>query len=267
MRVKVQVNIAKPLRRGMKVAVESGCTKWIGFKYERLGDFCYYCGQIGHTDKDCEEKEGGVGESPVVFQYGPFLTASPYRSKVSEIGREKEKKWFEHLNSKGRVQRSDYNDPKAIRLGPPGAARKLLLSPQGAPHDTTPKPRTSCLKAVASDGDGKMVLRPVSVQAEFMREPGQGTVEKNVKQVAARTMTQKEGEGVYDQVVDMDITEGLDEAAVSKKRGVEDAELGDQLSDVCHHEKKLKRCKPNDTVVESVLKVGSFGTAQAPEKQ
>ncbi|XP_021770650.1 uncharacterized protein At4g02000-like [Chenopodium quinoa] len=85
MRVKVVVNITKPLRRGMKVVVETGSTKWVGFKYERLGDFCYYCGRIGHTDKDCEEKDTCDSESPVVFQYGPFLTVSPHRSKVSKI--------------------------------------------------------------------------------------------------------------------------------------------------------------------------------------
>uniref|UniRef100_A0A803NE16 CCHC-type domain-containing protein n=1 Tax=Chenopodium quinoa TaxID=63459 RepID=A0A803NE16_CHEQI len=164
MRVKVMVNINKPLRRGMKIAVEDGCAKWIGFKYERLGDFCYYCGRIGHTDKDCEQKDGGSDVSLIVFQYGPFLTASPYRSKVSEIDREHGRRWLERLNSRGRLQRSDYNDPKAIKLGPPSAARKLLFSSPVTPKVSPPLPRSIALRTVDCNGDGKLVLRPFSVQ-------------------------------------------------------------------------------------------------------
>uniref|UniRef100_A0A803MW53 CCHC-type domain-containing protein n=1 Tax=Chenopodium quinoa TaxID=63459 RepID=A0A803MW53_CHEQI len=156
MRVKVMVNINKPLRRGMKIAVEDGCAKWIGFKYERLGDFCYYCGRIGHTDKDCEQKDGGSDVSLIVFQYGPFLTASPYRSKVSEIDREHGRRWLERLNSRGRLQRSDYNDPKAIKLGPPSAARKLLFSSPVTPKVSPPLPRSIALRTVDCNGDGKL---------------------------------------------------------------------------------------------------------------
>ncbi|XP_021770736.1 uncharacterized protein LOC110734918 [Chenopodium quinoa] len=77
MRVKVIVDINKPLQRGLKVVVDVNTTKWVGFKYERLGDFCYYCGRIGHNDKDCDAKDCREGDSPIVFQYGPFLSASP----------------------------------------------------------------------------------------------------------------------------------------------------------------------------------------------
>uniref|UniRef100_A0A803N1L7 CCHC-type domain-containing protein n=1 Tax=Chenopodium quinoa TaxID=63459 RepID=A0A803N1L7_CHEQI len=88
MRVKGMVNINKPLRRGIKVVVDSGHAKWVSFKYERLGDFCYYCGHIGHNDKDCDEKNAGSGDAPIVFQYGPFLTSSPHRLKVPAAERE-----------------------------------------------------------------------------------------------------------------------------------------------------------------------------------
>lgn len=55
MRVKVVLNIDKPLQRGVKVP-GSHAPKWIGFKYERLGDFCYFRGRIGHTERDCTFK-------------------------------------------------------------------------------------------------------------------------------------------------------------------------------------------------------------------
>uniref|UniRef100_A0A803N338 CCHC-type domain-containing protein n=1 Tax=Chenopodium quinoa TaxID=63459 RepID=A0A803N338_CHEQI len=156
MRVKVLVNITKPLRRGLKVAMESGVTKWIGLKYERLGDFCYFCGVIGHNDKDCVEKEKCDDELPLVFQYGPYLTTSPHHPKISAMDREKERKWAENLRLKKRIPRADYSDPLVTRLGPPGAARKLLFSSPGGRNEATPKPPSVALVTVADSGGGKM---------------------------------------------------------------------------------------------------------------
>ncbi|KAL2943337.1 hypothetical protein RDABS01_031685, partial [Bienertia sinuspersici] len=43
MRVKVTLDISKPLRRGMRIATCNSVSKWVDIKYERLGDFCYIC--------------------------------------------------------------------------------------------------------------------------------------------------------------------------------------------------------------------------------
>uniref|UniRef100_A0A803M2D0 CCHC-type domain-containing protein n=1 Tax=Chenopodium quinoa TaxID=63459 RepID=A0A803M2D0_CHEQI len=232
MRVKVVVDINKPLRRGMKIAVESGCTKWIGFKYERLGDFCYYCGRIGHTDKDCEEKDNCDGESPIVFQYGPFLTASPHRSKVPEAEREKEKRWMERMNTKGRVQRSDYNDPKAIRLGPPSAARKLLFSTPMASGTNSPMPRSISLKAVDGDGNGKMVLRPIAIQGAYDYVPGKDTGQMFKESSSDDAILHDVVDNVVVQAVDMEVSEGQVHAIESKKRRLDATEMAYQGAEV-----------------------------------
>lgn len=52
MRMKVSIDIGKPLRRGMKIATGNNTAKWVDIKYERLGDFCYFCGRLGHIDRD-----------------------------------------------------------------------------------------------------------------------------------------------------------------------------------------------------------------------
>uniref|UniRef100_A0A2N9GPL3 Reverse transcriptase domain-containing protein n=1 Tax=Fagus sylvatica TaxID=28930 RepID=A0A2N9GPL3_FAGSY len=62
MRVRVKVDNSKPLCRGRKARLLAGKETWISFKYERLPNFCYWCGLLTHGDRDCEKwlrKSGG----------------------------------------------------------------------------------------------------------------------------------------------------------------------------------------------------------------
>lgn len=60
MRVRVEMDISKPLRRGAQVRLgDIGGVVWVGAKYERLPDFCFGCGKIGHVLRDCLEIESG----------------------------------------------------------------------------------------------------------------------------------------------------------------------------------------------------------------
>ena len=52
-RVRVELLLDKPLRRGGVVPSPEGDKVCIGFKYEHLVGLCYQCGQIGHEVKDC----------------------------------------------------------------------------------------------------------------------------------------------------------------------------------------------------------------------
>jgi hypothetical protein len=53
MRIRVHLDVTKPLCRGRKARLEKGRETWISFKYERLPNFCYWCGLLSHSDKDC----------------------------------------------------------------------------------------------------------------------------------------------------------------------------------------------------------------------
>ena len=55
MRIRVDLQLDKPLRRRGKVANVDGEKFWVSFKYERLPTFCYLCGRLGHDDKHCLE--------------------------------------------------------------------------------------------------------------------------------------------------------------------------------------------------------------------
>ncbi|XP_023897384.1 uncharacterized protein At4g02000-like [Quercus suber] len=53
-RVRVLVDISLPLCRGRLITLVGGRKIWISFKYERLPNFCFWCGRLNHSDKECE---------------------------------------------------------------------------------------------------------------------------------------------------------------------------------------------------------------------
>ncbi|MBA0819562.1 hypothetical protein Gohar_028341 [Gossypium harknessii] len=55
MRIRVQIDIRKPLKRKKQVMFCGSCS-YVKFKYERLSLFCFYCGRLGHNDSFYEAK-------------------------------------------------------------------------------------------------------------------------------------------------------------------------------------------------------------------
>lgn len=52
LRVKVFLNVTKPLVRGTKVEFD-GNVSIVIFLYEKLCEFCFICGKLDHVEKDC----------------------------------------------------------------------------------------------------------------------------------------------------------------------------------------------------------------------
>ncbi|KAM2126516.1 hypothetical protein ACFX1R_006525 [Malus domestica] len=50
LRVRVAVNTSNPLTTGCWLPRTNEKESWIEFRYERLQDFCYKCGRIGHSN-------------------------------------------------------------------------------------------------------------------------------------------------------------------------------------------------------------------------
>ncbi|MBA0602688.1 hypothetical protein Gorai_002859, partial [Gossypium raimondii] len=73
MRLKVMINILKPLRRVVKLIDNEGMETIGVIKYERLPDFYYTCGLIGHSFRTCESNKEGVAQNGLNHQYRGWL--------------------------------------------------------------------------------------------------------------------------------------------------------------------------------------------------
>lgn len=73
MRIRAELPLHKPLRRGAYLLNEEGEKVWVTFKYERLPTVCYRCGRLGHDDKHCDAKESGLTTE---YQYGDWIRAN-----------------------------------------------------------------------------------------------------------------------------------------------------------------------------------------------
>ncbi|XP_050222146.1 uncharacterized protein LOC126672240 [Mercurialis annua] len=86
LRVRVKMDITKPLKRGLKVKLEAeGAPTVIMLKYERLPDLCMKCGIIGHPILECSipGKEDGM------YKYNETIRAGPTQRFVTKGKRQK----------------------------------------------------------------------------------------------------------------------------------------------------------------------------------
>ena len=77
--IRVNVETTKPLCRGRKVLLETGKEIWVSFKYEKIPNFCYWCGFVSYDDKDCNRWLASKGTLDITKQeYGAWLRAPPF---------------------------------------------------------------------------------------------------------------------------------------------------------------------------------------------
>ena len=55
MRIRVTIDVRKPLKRRMKLKKAGEDGIWVDFKYEHLNIFCFICGLLGHIEKQCPQ--------------------------------------------------------------------------------------------------------------------------------------------------------------------------------------------------------------------
>ncbi|KAK7845528.1 uncharacterized protein CFP56_009255 [Quercus suber] len=76
LRVRVAIDVSKSLSRGRKLWDNGVAVGWVSFRYERLPNFCYWCGCLLHEDRECDLWLGNKGKTPLEQrQFGPWLRA------------------------------------------------------------------------------------------------------------------------------------------------------------------------------------------------
>ncbi|KAL0336625.1 UNVERIFIED_CONTAM: hypothetical protein Sradi_4874400 [Sesamum radiatum] len=53
-RIRISIDVTKPLKRLLKLRTTLGDEQLLSFMYEKLLNFCYLCGCLGHLSKFCE---------------------------------------------------------------------------------------------------------------------------------------------------------------------------------------------------------------------
>ena len=86
MRVRVAVDISRPLCRGRKVSFMDNMEGWVLFQYERLLNLYFWCGLLSHDDKDCEILLKSKGTIPLERQqYGHWIKALVFSMSKCQV--------------------------------------------------------------------------------------------------------------------------------------------------------------------------------------
>lgn len=86
------MKVEKPLKRRMKIKREGAEGSWINFKYERLSTFCFVCGKLGHSERDCSVVYANP-DKMVARAYGLWLRA-PTKNASMNVG----SRWLRNNN-------------------------------------------------------------------------------------------------------------------------------------------------------------------------
>ena len=78
LRIRVGVNVSRPLNKGRKVLLGDEDEVWVTFKYKKLPNFFYWCGMASHDVKECSVWLFSKGSLSLDQQeYGSWLRADP----------------------------------------------------------------------------------------------------------------------------------------------------------------------------------------------
>lgn len=76
MRIRVRVDVRVPLKRKKKNCKKDESEFIVSCKYEKLGEFCFVCGLLTHTEQLCKKKMDGAVEGSN-REWGPWLRSPP----------------------------------------------------------------------------------------------------------------------------------------------------------------------------------------------
>ncbi|WCJ27078.1 hypothetical protein M5689_008853 [Euphorbia peplus] len=152
-RVRVEVDINKQLVRGTYIRNSAKKACWVYFRCEKLPNFCYLCGFIGHVMDDCvTNDQEDVGEN---WPFPPSLRASPFKRKSYGSWKDQGKAGTGNESMLSRSVTS--NEPNNVR-------RKLQL----VPIDKGTSDLVQCNSPIASNPN-KAEMKESSADADAIK--------------------------------------------------------------------------------------------------
>ncbi|KAK4413609.1 hypothetical protein Salat_2773600 [Sesamum alatum] len=86
LRIRVSLDITKPLRRVLKLRTSMGDELLLSLSYKRLPNYCYLCGRLGHLSKSCAMQfVDGFVDPGINVPFGPWLRAPPNLPSRSRV--------------------------------------------------------------------------------------------------------------------------------------------------------------------------------------
>lgn len=87
MKVKVMLSLSQILKKGVNTGSKSDGVFWVDFRSEKLPQFCFRCGRIGHGEQGCQQEDTGSSS------WGPWLRSLGGGRRISnDDGRSGSKK-------------------------------------------------------------------------------------------------------------------------------------------------------------------------------
>ncbi|PNY00123.1 hypothetical protein L195_g023399 [Trifolium pratense] len=87
-KIKVAINVHKPILSGIHVGNLTDGTCWIDYRYEKLPQICFKCGLIGHEANLCRKQ---ALNTDTLAPLGPWIRSTQYGRRKME---EKDKKFY-----------------------------------------------------------------------------------------------------------------------------------------------------------------------------
>ncbi|GLT54497.1 hypothetical protein SLA2020_276890 [Shorea laevis] len=149
LRLRVSVDLTKPLIPGFTHHRPPKIPAWIQYKYERLSDYCYSCGRLGHLSFFCPVSP----KLPDIGWFNDKLRANPMRDTRVEIL--KPSSFFSPSSS------SSMEVPRSITIG--SRFQKAELQPEST-HPPEPNLSSTPIPTRAhlpSSETGTLVISPI----------------------------------------------------------------------------------------------------------
>lgn len=137
------VNLEKPLFRGTYIKCNNRSV-WLEFRYEQLATFCYYCGKIGHLERNCGKKRQDTSEGQLQEdQYGEWIRASPI-GRSSQQAVEKNRDFVDKHRNSPNVEVPKHSEPERSRPEHPLNGESVIANSERATVPTVISRVTPC---------------------------------------------------------------------------------------------------------------------------